>query len=283
MLNKMSFRSQINTIYPSLTKSEKKVASYVLDNVEELGLLTLSQLSKRIGVGEATIMRFIYKLGYENIAEFKVASVKDSVMEKQNEVKDNFAATFINDINSFFQDTLAVNNLDNYKKVAKMIEQAEHVYFFGNGTSGFAASAGAYRFFRAGVSCEAITDVHMMVMKASLAKKNELVIAVSLSGDNVDIINAVKLAKKNKCSVVTITGRKLSTLNDFGDVSLNHAPISMSENSYYGGMIGIIVQEFLLEVIFNAYSYSNPERIDEAQRITTISTNMHHEVLMNKK
>ena len=61
----MSLGSQIQSVYPNLTKSERKAADYILKHMEGLGTQTLAQMSKTARVGEATIMRFIYKLGYE--------------------------------------------------------------------------------------------------------------------------------------------------------------------------------------------------------------------------
>jgi len=278
MTTVMSLDSQIKTVYPNLTKSEKKVADYILKHLDIIGNQTLAQMSKKAHVGEATIMRFIYKLDYENIAQFKIAVVRECIMKKDNEENES-AESYAKRVYRLMKDSLNANKEEDIDKVARLIDSSSHVYFFGNGTSGFAAAAAAYRFFRAGVSCEGITDVHMMIMKSALLKENELVVAVSQSGDNLDIIQAVKLAEKNKCPIVTITGRKLSTLSKYGTINLFHAPTNFNDRSYYGGMLGIIIQEYLLEIIFNAYSQIHPEEIDEMQQRTTVSTNLQHEAL----
>ena len=80
----MSLDSQIKSIYPSLTKTEKKVADYTLKHLKSLNTKTLSEMSKAIHVGEATIMRFVYKLGYESLAQFKVEIIKESIKDKDD-------------------------------------------------------------------------------------------------------------------------------------------------------------------------------------------------------
>ena len=62
----------------------------------------------------------------------------------------------------------------------------------------------------------------------------------------------------------------------YGDINLVHAPVSFNDESYYGGITGIIIQEFILETIFGIYARLNPDRIDEVQQMTAISTNLHH-------
>lgn len=272
----MSLGSQIKSVYQHLTKSEKKVADYILKNIDKIGSQTLSEMAKKARVGEATIMRFVYKLGYESIGQFKVSVVRESIINNKSDEDDDSAKCYAKRAYNLMLDSIRANSEEDVKKVAKLIDSSSHIYFFGNGTSGYAAEVAAYRFFRAGVSCEGITDVHLMIMKAALMRKNELVIAISLSGDNTDIINATKIVKKNQCPIVTITGRKLSPLSQYGDVNLFHAPITLTDKSYYGGTLGIIIQEFLTETIFNVYAQNHLEEIDAIQQITTIATNSHH-------
>lgn len=281
MTTTMSLSSQIKSIYPSLTKAEKKVADYILKHLDILNTKTLSQMSKTVHVGEATIMRFIYKLGYENLAQFKVAIIQENLINDKSEEDNESAEGYAKFVYKLLKDTIRANAKEDIEKVAKLIETASHVYFFGNGTSGYSAQVAAYRFFRAGVSCEGITDVHMMTMKSALVKKDELVIAFSQSGDNSDIIHAAKFVKKNQCPIVTITGRTHSFLSKLGDVSLFHAPLSLTDKSYYGGTLGIIIQEFILELIFKIYSQRNLEKVDEIQRVTTLSTDLFHKTLYN--
>ena len=281
MTTTMSLSSQIKSIYPSLTKAEKKVADYILKHLDILNTKTLSQMSKTVHVGEATIMRFIYKLGYENLAQFKVAIIQENLINDKSEEDNESAEGYAKFVYKLLKDTIRANAKEDIEKVAKLIETASHVYFFGNGTSGYSAQVAAYRFFRAGVSCEGVTDVHMMTMKSALVKKDELVIAFSQSGDNSDMIHAAKFVKKNQCPIVTITGRTHSFLSKLGDVSLFHAPLSLTDKSYYGGTLGIIIQEFILELIFKIYSQRNLEKVDEIQRVTTLSTDLFHKTLYN--
>ena len=276
MTTVMSFANQLKAVYPHLTKTEKKCAKYIHEHLDTINNQTLSQISKDAGVGEATIMRFVYKLGYENLAQFKIAVLKENLENQKKEDNENYVDSYVNKITHLMKDSILANDKNELEEVARLIMNSSHVYFFGNGTSGYAADVGAYRFFRSGVFCEGVTDVHMMVMKAALMRKDELVVAVSLSGDNTDIVQAVKLAKKINCKIVTITGSKLSVLAQYGDINLVHAPVSFNDESYYGGITGIIIQEFILETIFGIYARLNPDRIDEVQQMTAISTNLHH-------
>lgn len=56
--------------YDDLTKSERRLADYLLENADALGLYSASDLSTRIGISKATTARFFQRLGYPS---FKTA------------------------------------------------------------------------------------------------------------------------------------------------------------------------------------------------------------------
>lgn len=62
---------QISSYYPKLTPSQKKVAYYLHNNINEAFLLNSLQIAHKANVSEATITRFISNLGFSSFSEFK--------------------------------------------------------------------------------------------------------------------------------------------------------------------------------------------------------------------
>ncbi len=58
--------------FPRLGRGQKKVAQYVLTQTEEVAFLTAAQLGKKVGVSEATIVRFASLLGYKGFPDFQL-------------------------------------------------------------------------------------------------------------------------------------------------------------------------------------------------------------------
>lgn len=56
---------------PSLTKSEARIARYILNNEARIGLETGASLAAATRVSEITVSRFLKKLGYRGIRELK--------------------------------------------------------------------------------------------------------------------------------------------------------------------------------------------------------------------
>ena len=62
--------------YNNLTKSETKVADYVLRHKQQVHLLSISELAAACEVSEATISRFCHTVGCASFNEFKLATVQ---------------------------------------------------------------------------------------------------------------------------------------------------------------------------------------------------------------
>lgn len=69
----MKYLTMIDSFYPSLSKTEKKVADYVKSEKDKIIYQTLQEISQNIQVGEATILRFCYKICFEGFQDLKLS------------------------------------------------------------------------------------------------------------------------------------------------------------------------------------------------------------------
>ena len=53
------------------SKTEKILSLYIRNNPEQMAMLSISDLAKAAGVGEASVIRFSKKLGFSGYAELK--------------------------------------------------------------------------------------------------------------------------------------------------------------------------------------------------------------------
>jgi len=64
----------------NLTKTEKVIADYILDNINNIGLSTATDVSLKLGVSDTSIIRFIRLLGFAGFADFK-NTMKERMLE----------------------------------------------------------------------------------------------------------------------------------------------------------------------------------------------------------
>jgi glucosamine--fructose-6-phosphate aminotransferase (isomerizing) len=119
------------------------------------------------------------------------------------------------------QPEILTNIANNYQDIvtdlSKKIKNAFGTYFVGAGTAFYACLAGTYLFSK-------IAKVHVNTMPASefnylqdFLTPKSLVIGLSQSGETIDVIEPLQIAKKKKAKVIAITNAKGSTIYRMAD------------------------------------------------------------------
>lgn len=78
----MDFTERIKNI--TLTKTEKVIADFVIDNLNTVGLKTITELAHETGVSDTSIIRFVRTIGYSGYASFK-REMCDRIMQQYND------------------------------------------------------------------------------------------------------------------------------------------------------------------------------------------------------
>lgn len=243
----------IESYYPSFTKSEKRVADFILQDSTKITDLTLSELAVTLDVGEATIVRFCRKIKLKGFQELKfLLAIDNDGKQQDNTDKHEFIK---NNLIQTIQITDSMIHQDEINHAIQMIEKAEFIYFFGIGTSGLAASMGESRLFRFGKQTKALTDSHRQLMQASLCNEKSLIIIVSVSGETKDLIEAAETAKKTGCGIITITNHITSTLAKLSDcVIISYGKVNLMNAGTFSSMVS---QLFILDILTSGYGLNN--------------------------
>lgn len=77
---------RIRNQYKSMSKGQKRLATYVMDNYDKAVFLTAAKLGKVVGVSESTVVRFATQLGYKGYPEFQRA-LEELVRNKLNSIQ----------------------------------------------------------------------------------------------------------------------------------------------------------------------------------------------------
>ena len=81
----MDMITNIRNKYSGLTRKQKLIADYMLENIEKMSFLTLKELSEELDITEVTILNACSALGFSSFNEVKYESRKYiSLMEKVN-------------------------------------------------------------------------------------------------------------------------------------------------------------------------------------------------------
>ena len=147
----------------------------------------------------------------------------DSVVQevKQGDSFDLIAAKLFTTISDSLQDTLKLLDFTALQQAVDVLSQARKIDVYGFAISAIIAYDIESRFIRFGKPIKAYSDIHMQITSASLLKPTDAVIAVSHTGSNIDILESVEIAKKNKATVIAITSYLHSPLSKKADIVLH--------------------------------------------------------------
>ncbi|WP_085993122.1 MurR/RpiR family transcriptional regulator [Oceanobacillus senegalensis] len=255
---------------PEFTKSEHKIYDYIQNNKEQVLYHSLTELSESSGVAEATVLRFFRKLGFKGFQDFKFLFAQEVSVDEDQDHEDTYVEKIKNNIVHAVEDSYDILDLEVLQQAIDAIDVSEDVVLFGVGSSGIAALDMETRFMRIGKHVKAYTDPHFQVMRSSSMDENTVVVAISLTGSTKDIIDAVKIAKDRKATIIVLTNYIKSPLTKFAD----HVLLSSAKESPLdsGSLVSKITQLFLIDLLCTGLTIKNYKEAEKMRMEITKNT-----------
>lgn len=222
-----AYQTRISKQYSSLSKTQRKIASYFETHEQEVLKCSITTLAKKIGTSPAAISRFCQVLHYQGFTDMKFSLTKklaytpslDSLMEYSDDmalIKKNYLELY----NKALTDTLM--NIDEryITLAAKEIMKANHVYIYSSGNSGVSASSMYQLLMQIEIPCNCFSERQLAFMSISQLKKGDVAIAINFSGESSTLLELMTLAKQNKVTTLAITSDARSYLAKIVDLKL---------------------------------------------------------------
>lgn len=244
VMDRMSAARQI------ATKTEKKVIDGILNTPpEEIIYLSISDLSARLKVADATLVRFCRKIGYNGFQDFKL-HLSQTVAVSDRMATDSTAKRIAHQMVDAINETCRGIHYEDYLCIAELIIRSNKVCAFGVGNSAITAMEISNVFARLGVLVTYTPDPHLQAMVTSNLGENDTIILISVSGSTKDIIDVAEIAKKNGVNIVVITCYDISPLAKYADHILHS---TRREAAYEGGSVSTIVSiSYIINVLYSA-------------------------------
>lgn len=218
--------------YMSLSKTNRTIYDYILENYPEVSFLTIHELSNKIGVSAASLTRFAKAMGFSGYISL--------VKEIQNDVKDeirpmkgikisiglakndkDLLQTTINqnikDLESVYNDGLAVN----FTKAIEIIRSSRHIYVLGMRSS---YSMAYYFFFMLSQFMDNVflvdTGEGSVYDIISRASKEDAVFSIGFRRYTKSTVQITQYFHSLQSQVITLTDSTMSPLVSYASSSL---------------------------------------------------------------
>ena len=227
-----SLLSKIEDIYPSLSKSHKKIADFVLNNYEKAAYYTAAKLGAETDISESTVVRFAMHLGFEGYPEFQDAlqeDIKGQLTSLQRmEVAsyrmsgEDVLTKVLTDDRASIKETLNNISREDFKNAAEAINSAGKIYILGIRSSAPLAEF-IYFYFKMIYDNVVLIDTASaseMFEKAFKIKKNDVCIALSFPRYSKAVVNTLDYIKDKGAKIIAITDSNSSPIVPVADYVL---------------------------------------------------------------
>lgn len=225
----MSCLLKIQEVMSSLTSSEVKIAKFILEHKDEVVVESTQSLAKKIGTSPATLVRFSKSLGYIGFPELKIDLAKDSTLNTVDLTQDlkpnDDTRTLVKKMfNHRIKNLEKLVELISYEQVDQSInyiKEANSVYLIGVGASGLVCRDLYHKLTRIGKNVVYNSDIHVAISTLNSIKKDDILIAISYSGNTKEIILACNIAKERNSKIIGITQMGKNSLSKLSDAVCN--------------------------------------------------------------
>jgi len=245
---------------PELTKTEQKIAHYVIDNPAKVISMSVQELVSAIPTSSASIVRFAKIFCPNGFADFKLKLSAESELNQKiyDELDPKDSIDDLKDKLSFrINQTLIRTNsiLDDASltQAIQILSQKETIVSFGIGASHLVAEDFQQKFFRIGKTVITNNDVHVISTILLAKKEQAAVLIVSNSGETKEAINLARLAKQNKIPIIVLTHKNESALAKMSDVVLIHDDSTENSSLRSAATTSLIAQFYAIDLLYYSY------------------------------
>ncbi|MFD3158038.1 MurR/RpiR family transcriptional regulator [Haloimpatiens sp. FM7330] len=214
----MNILVEIQKMYSSFSDKEKLIADFILQQKENINNISITELAVKTKTSPATITRFCKKIGCQSFVEMKI-SINKITTDNDEENEGSVFSDMYHYYNEVIKRTKELIDKRDIYNFINELKKARKIYIYGVGSSGISAWEMMQRLLRMGFNVQSVTDPHMMIITSAIVSDKDLVIGISTSGKTKAVLKSLRLCKKNKSKIVTITGFENTEMTKLSDIN----------------------------------------------------------------
>lgn len=222
-------------LLPSLTKSERRAAEYLLANGPEVADMTLADFAEKANSSQTSVLRFCSRVGVGGFSELREQLVLSedsggadmisevSAVDSMSEILEKVFSYHIQSL----KDTLELVSVQ-YDLALQALAAAPKINFFGLGDAVVPGHMASIKFRRVGVESTVVSDPDLQLITACHMKKGDVAVAISHTGRTRPIVQAMRYAKEAGATTICVTAMEKSPLVKYCDIKLFTAAVDLS-------------------------------------------------------
>ncbi len=222
------FKERIRENYDGLTPGFRKLADFIMDSTLDVAFLTATELSRRVGVDPATVVRFAQELGYSGFRELSreiKRYVRDRVTASYRKVQEAGSSEEV--LRGLVENArqnieyFVTTDLASVVDAVETLRRANTIWCTGEFSGYDVAAFLAKKLSAQGLYAIAF-DPSMASTSAVLARMQEGDVLLTFAGSDpsIDAGYAVRLAREKGVKTITLTGSGVALPARIADISI---------------------------------------------------------------
>jgi DNA-binding MurR/RpiR family transcriptional regulator len=253
-----SLSKYIQARFDECSRSQKDVAQYIVDHLDEAAFQTAEELARRANTSSSTVVRFSQALGFEGFPELQAAAREEYRRVNAKAAKDggvggasSSTPLFSLDQNEF-EAALAADHLnveDTARKVSRSsvdtliaaIVGAEKVLVAGTDQMAFFASYLRHLLMLLDLRVDVVASPSQEALsRLGRIDPNTLVIGLSAGRPHPLVVRAMKLARHRQARTAAITDATLSEVAKLAQIKLYYSSNSPAYVRSHAALLSVI-------------------------------------------
>lgn len=220
-------------IKEKLPKKQKQLCNYIIEHINTVGMMTITELAENAKVGTSTVLRVMKELGFDHYTDFKKAFHKVTLQSKptwwhlqkslsNHEITGNQTLTDVwNEVTNLLNKTLTEQLAHNFQKAVEMMINASQINILGM------RSSKALAIYFGNLLEEFYPKVKQLSLEQDFIydrvirfKENEILFLISNSPYSSQSVEIAKFCHSRKVPIILLTDHLSSPIASYSTVVL---------------------------------------------------------------
>ncbi len=268
--------------YNDLNDTHKKIADFILQNLEMATFSSLFEISKEIGVSDTTLIRFAREVGFRGFQELRESLIdyirkilypshKSSLQNEQDQHP--FIEIVMKKDMEYIAKTMSKIDIMAFDSLIDFILSARRIYCMGWGISSFLAEYLVFNLRFIQYDAVAVTrERRPMIQQIMPIEEQDLIIAFDFIVYSTELLEAIEYVrqKNSAIKIVTVTNDPTAQI-----VQYSHLSFFCDMSGHQFKLYSITAPICLLNAILEQVMAKKPEQttaaLDEFQKVVQSS------------
>ncbi len=249
----LTLSAEIRQRFDELSRSQKDVAQYIVDHLEEAAFHTAEELARRANTSSSTVVRFAQALGFDGFPELQAAAREEYKRVRENGTGQEIAAPPLFPIDQTeFEAALAADHAnlqetarrvdrEEVRAAVDLISRAERTLLCGTDQMAFFASYLRHLLMLLDLRAEVVASPSQEGL-ARLGRIDEQTVVVGFSAGRPHplVVRAMKLARNRRAATIAVSDATLSEVAKLADHRLYYSSNSPAYVRSHTALLGLV-------------------------------------------